>query len=311
MGMEIHYKHIREITDTANNKIEEAIKGITKPIKLPWDSMNQALLGLFQSDFIVIAGRPGSGKSAMANQILFYALEAADNKDMNVVAHYDSLEMPSYQHILRQYAGEMEIPVKCFRNSYDPISEEDYKRVKGIAERLKSLNIFFNDNPITPYQWYDSAVRICEKEIPKGNIPLFMIDHSRLPLSEDKKQDEQSKLNDLATKANFIKNKGAIVIIISQMNRDIEKDKDRRRIGLNPPVMADVFGSSSFEQFATCVIALHNPEQFGIVSGYLGYEDHKGLIFAHILKQREGWIGAKPLKNNLKNMRLENSEEEQ
>ena len=97
--------------------------------------------------------------------------------------------------------------------------------------------------------------------------------------------------------ANTLKNShGITTILLSQMNRDIEKERDRRKMGTTLPVMADLFGASAVEQYATTVILLHRPEMYN-VKEFMG-RDAKDLLVFNIAKQRSGWTGAVLLKSD-------------
>ncbi len=98
-----------------------------------------------------------------------------------------------------------------------------------------------------------------------------------------------------------------INIWLSQMNRNIETNVSRDKMGSYTPVSSDIFGSDGVFQSADIVIALHRPGIYkidnfeGIPTGYDENDPDKNddLLIECVLKQREGWTGNIMMKHNL------------
>lgn len=291
-------QHISKVVDKANQKIHDGRTGKEIPLLTPWAKVNNKITGVFYGDLITIAARPGVGKSAFANILLKGLFEL--NPTEKIIGLYWSFEMPSYQQVLRWYSQQNDIGTKAMRSHTTPISDDVFNKLKRTGEELSGLNIYFRDIPIRSADWAE-MVRQVQGQFPDHHI-INIVDHTRL-MKKGQEFSEEERITNLMSAASELKNEiEATTIILTQMNRDIEKDKDRERIGKNPPVLADIFGASSVEQYSTLVIALHRPEMYNIPS-YMELPT-KGLIACHILKQREGWIGMISLKHDLSTYKI-------
>ena len=94
------FKSIKQSVATSLNEVKTAMLGNRRVYPTKWDRLNRNLLGGLQpGKMYVIAGRPGVGKSAFSNQLIFDVLDKNTEKSLLVL--YWSFEMPGYQQILR------------------------------------------------------------------------------------------------------------------------------------------------------------------------------------------------------------------
>jgi len=291
-------QHISKVVEKANQKITDGRTGKETFLKTPWKKINDKIMGISYDDIVVIAARPGVGKSAFANKLVrgFFEL----NPTQKIIVLYWSFEMPSYQQVLRWYSESHNVGTKEMRSSQDPISDSLFEELKQTGSKLSNLQIYFRDIPLKGIEWFNMVKQV-QGQFPGYHI-INLLDHTRLVRKGEEKSEEE-RITNLMCYANELKNEYEIPsIFLTQMNRDIEKDKDREKIGKNPPVLADIFGASSVEQFGTLVIALHRPEMYNITN-YMDLPT-KGLMAAHILKQREGWVGMISLKHDLSTYKI-------
>ena len=94
------FKSINKAISASLYQVSDGMQGKRKVYPTKWKRLNKNLLGGLQpGKMYVIAGRPGVGKSAFSNQLVFDILD--NNNDKNLVVLYWSFEMPGYQQILR------------------------------------------------------------------------------------------------------------------------------------------------------------------------------------------------------------------
>ena len=260
--------------------------------------------GFYPADQIVIAGRLGCGKSALAN-ILLRSL-----KDRNPWAKllflYWTMEMPGYQQIARIYSNEFSTPVKGIFNSRIPLEESMWQNVKRFGETLNGYNVYFREWPVSADEWKECVLNI-QAMFPTHTI-VNIYDHIRL-LKKGNETSEEQRISNLMSAGVFVKNKiDCINIFLSQMNRNIENpgNGDRRDVGSSAPMASDIFGSDAIGQYSTVIIALHRPELYGkSVYRYSGTDiNAENLMACHVLKQRDGWTGLITWDHDLKNNKI-------
>lgn len=285
-------KTMNTVVDEAESKIRQAMEGSLASYVTRWSKLNDAIDSIQEGEVIVLGGRPGSGKSAVLNLLV----EDIFDQELNpypTIGSYFSLEMPAYQQAIRYFSNSAKIPSKAILSTRNPIDETTFERIQGAGRQLRGMNVLFYDIPLNPETIYNTVLDMINKH--PGIQVVLVVDHSRLVTGNVVKEEE--KIRRLMELMNRLKNMyGVICILLSQMNRDIEKERDRRRMGKSLPVMADLFGASAVEQFATTVILLHRPEVYGVKE--FMERDTKNMLIFNIAKQRNGWIGAVFLRSN-------------
>ena len=281
-----------QVVQEANLKVRDAIDGRRHSYITRWGKLNDAIDSIQEGEFLVVGGRPGSGKSAFANLMIRDIFDKTLNP-YPTIGLYFSLEMPAYQQVIRWYSNEQKIESKKILSSRNPIDEETFARLRGTGELLKDMKMYFHDIPLRPEAVGDTVVDTMAKH--PGYQVILIVDHSRLVIGNA--NEERQKIEKLASICNTLKNQcGTISLLLSQMNRDIEKERDRKKMGLSLPVLADLFAASAMEQYATTVMLLHRPEVYGVKT--FAERDAKNLLIANIAKQRNGWVGAVMLKSD-------------
>ena len=113
--------------------VKDAKRGIRNVLPTKWPRLNRNLLGgLQKGKMYVIAGRPGVGKSAFSNQLIFDILDINQNK--NVIVLYWSFEMPGYQQIMRTVSN------KVNKNVADLLSVDDVLSDASLKNYVDKLN---------------------------------------------------------------------------------------------------------------------------------------------------------------------------
>jgi len=248
--------------------------------------------GLQPGKMYVIAGRPGVGKSAFSNQLIFDVLDK--NSHRNVVVLYWSFEMPGEQQILRAGSKHTKLETADLLSVESKLSDSDFNKYVHSVQQYKKYPIYFCSVP----QDVDTIERSVRdvRSMTDGTTVINLIDHSRLvPSTEDI---ELQRLNRLSKTCMYMQAQHqTITILLSQLNRNIEQEF--RAKNQYQPLLTDLFGGDSIGQDAHVVMMLQRPyDLYGITDMYCG-EDPRGLMAVHVEKNRDGLLGMIPFETDL------------
>ena len=250
-----------------------------------WKRLNRNLLGGLQpGKLYVIAGRPGVGKSAFSNQLIFDTLDANPGKKIRVL--YWSFEMPGYQQILRTGSKIVNKEVADLLSVDNTLPDVDFKTYAARMQKYKKYPIYFNNIP-RDMQFIMDANEELASEHP-NDIVINLLDHSRLVRGNE--DTELRRLNTISKGCMWLQSKlGTVNILLSQLNRNIEQE--HRAKNQYQPLLSDLFGSDSISQDAHVVMILNRPyDLYGITEPYCN-EDPRGLLAVHMEKNRDGLLG--------------------
>jgi len=231
-------------------------------------------------DLIIVAARPGMGKTAMC---LKYAKEAA--KKGNHVRIY-SLEMSDISLTERILLSESDIPADKFRNGY--MSNDDLNSLEVSAKKLQDLNIWIDDKPARTVTSISSTAKKYHRT---GQCDIIIIDYLQLtePETEGSTNDKIGKIT--RTLKKIAKELKIPVILLSQLNRSVEQRTDKI------PQLSDLRDSGNIEQDADKVLFLYRPEYYGKMQDEDG-ESTEGVGVCIIAKNRQGACGAVKFRYN-------------
>lgn len=301
------FTSIKVSMDEADHKIKQIGQGLLKPYLTRSNKINTLLGGFFEAEQVVLAARPGVGKSAMINWILEGMSDPVLNPDKLTIFLYWSVEMKAWRQVIRLYSlgtykdfelGKMNpLSVKEILSHTDPIQKDILERLLHIRSLLEERPIFFREQTLSAKKFGEIVRKI--QEVNPGFTIVNIWDHTRLVLKDNEKSEEE-KITNLMSEGMTLKNEiSCINFWLSQMNRNIESNAAGAEIGKRPPVASDIFGSDAVQQFADIVLAGHRPENYNIRT-YMGQFPTQDLFALHVLKQREGWTGLIRIKHNLK-----------
>ena len=244
---------------------ESAIPGLSTGLT----DLDRAISGLNKSDLILLAARPGMGKTSMALNIL---LEAGKKSGKNVA--FFSLEMSREQLALRLISSECFVDNKKLVTG--KLTEEDWEKVAVAADSLNRSRIFIDD---------DSSVSVADisaKCRRMDNLGLVIIDYLQLMSgsggkNSDNRQQEISEIS-RSLKA-LARELNVPVIALSQLSRACESRQDHR------PMLSDLRESGAIEQDADVVMFIYRDEYYNKDSEY---KKQAEIIIA---KQRNGPVG--------------------
>ena len=218
---------------------ESAIPGLSTGLT----DLDRAISGLNKSDLILLAARPGMGKTSMALNIL---LEAGKKSGKNVAVF--SLEMSREQLALRLISSECFVDNKKLVTG--KLTEEDWEKVAVAADSLNRSRIFIDD---------DSSVSVADisaKCRRMDNLGLVIIDYLQLMQSAGGRtysgENRQQVVSDISRALKIMaKELDVPVLCLSQLSRANESRSDKR------PMLSDLRESGAIEQDADIVMFLY------------------------------------------------------
>jgi replicative DNA helicase len=237
--------------------------------------------GLHPSDLLILAGRPGMGKSGLAVKIAFGAaralLRAAREKDAQAVPKAGvaifSLEMSSDQLATRLLSEESRISGDRIRRG--EISQKDFDRFLLASRELQSLPLYIDDTPAITI----SALRTrCRRLQRTKGLDLIIVDYLQLmrPAAGSKPENRVQEISQITQGLKAIAKELSVPLIaLSQLSRAVEQREDKR------PQLADLRESGSIEQDADVVMFIYRDEY------YLQQRQPKELTFDNTQKFSE------------------------
>ncbi len=265
--------------------VKEAKLGKRDVLATSWPRLNRNLLGgLQKGKMYVIAGRPGVGKSAFSNQLIFDILDTNAHKKLIVL--YWTFEMPGYQQVMRSASKDVRKEMGELLSIDTSLSDMDFKTYATKVQKYGNYPIYFNNIPRTMEYIMNTNEELFEQHPNHTVINLF--DHSRLIRGNE--DTELKRLNTISKGCMWMQSKlGTVNILLSQLNRNIEQE--HRAKNQYQPLLTDLFGGDSIGQDAHVVMILNRPNDlYGITAEYCG-EDPKGLLACHVEKNRDGLLG--------------------
>ncbi len=243
----------RGATGKALEMIETAINsgGHVSGKTTGFTSINDKCGGLHDSDLIILAGRPGMGKSSLATNIAFNCADRLlrdrrDGIDKSVgagVAMF-SLEMSSDQLATRILAEQAGIPSEALRMG--KISRDDFQQLSYASQRLAELPLYIDDTPALTIGALRTRARRLKR---RHDIGLIVVDYLQLLQGSQRSQD--NRVNEISEISRGLKTLAkelnVPVIALSQLSRAVEQREDKR------PMLSDLRESGSIEQDADMV----------------------------------------------------------
>ena len=211
-------------------------------IKTGFKRFDKITNGLHKGDLIVLAARPGCGKSSFAMNIVE---EVAKNGYVSAVF---SLEMPMLQVVQRLMSGVSNVSMSKIVGS-EKLVPDDFQKLLTAADAVSKFKIFIDDSSLNTPAKIMSKCRALKM---KHGLDLVVVDYLQLMKGDDKAENRQQDISSITRNLKIMAKELQVPIIaLSQMNRLFERDKDRK------PMLSDLRESGAIEQDADMVLFIN------------------------------------------------------
>jgi len=255
-------------------------EGSLRGVPSGFTDLDRLTAGWQKSDLVVIAARPGMGKTA-------FALSMARNAAMakKAVAVF-SLEMSAVQLTTRLISSEAEITSNKLKRG--DLAEHEWEQLNTRVKALVEAPIFIDDTPaLSIFELRAKCRRLKEQH----NIELIVVDYIQLMRAGDGAGNREQEISTISRSLKALaKELNVPVLVLSQLNRSVET-----RGGSKKPQLSDLRESGAIEQDADMVIFIYRPEYYDILEDEQGGDmTGKGEII--IAKHRNGALDSVTLR---------------
>jgi replicative DNA helicase len=232
-----------------------------------FNELDDVIHGLHPGQLVIVAGRPGLGKSTLATDFM---RSASIRCGMPSVIF--SLEMSRTEIVMRLFSAEARVPLENIRGGR--MSDENWHRLATRLGEIVDAPLYIDDSPMTTPVEMRTKCRRLKATV---DIRLIVVDYVQLMTSGRRAENRQQEVSEMTRQLKLLaKELGVPVVALAQLNRNPETRGDKR------PILSDLRESGSLEQDADVVILLHREDYYDKESPRAGEAD---LIVA---KQRNG-----------------------
>lgn len=260
------YEHLQKLSENP-----EALRGTPTG----YDALDNVIVGMGDSDLVLIGARPGMGKTSFAMNI---AVSAA-LKTKKAVCVF-SLEMSAEQLANRMLSSEAQIDSYKMRSGN--LESEDWKAIAYASNKLSEADIYIDDTPGVSVTAMRSKLRRVK------NLGLVIIDYLQLMQGDRHSDNRVQEVADISRGLKLLaKEMNVPVITCAQLNRGPENRPDKR------PMLSDLRDSGAIEQDADIILFLYRDEYYkeetvdqSVAEVIVAKNRHGSLE-----KVKLGWIG--------------------
>lgn len=242
---------IGEAVMKQGDNLEKMAEGTQMVVMTGYHELDQITGGLLGGDFIVIAGRPGMGKTALALNIAENYLSSEHAIENNMCVPFFSLEMTATQLGGRYACSIGEIDSKKMRSG--DLTEAEWNRYSVALNEAMKHDLVIDDRPGISMEDIKQA---CLKLVRQGKkLGMVFIDY--LQIIKRMRESGYESVTEISGQMKALaKLLGVPVIALSQLSRDVEKRADKR------PVSSDLRESGAIEQDADLILFTYRDEVY-------------------------------------------------
>jgi replicative DNA helicase len=269
---------IKDVVHKAIERLEHyhENQGMLTGISSGFPDLDKMTTGMHGGEMIVIAARPSMGKTSLAMNIA-----ESVSIDQKLPVGVFSLEMSSESLVLRMLCSRARVNLRNVREGF--FSERDFPKITSAAGKLAAAPLYIDDTAgLSILQLRAKARRMWQQY----GVKLFVIDYLQLLHSTARRaENRQQEIADISNGVKALaKELNVPVIVLAQLNREIEKEKNRK------PRMSDLRESGAIEQDADLIGLLYKPNSGDDDEGPSTEQDALPVNLL-IAKQRNGPTG--------------------
>ncbi|MBY0287897.1 MAG: replicative DNA helicase [Mycobacteriaceae bacterium] len=221
--------------------------GMSRGVPTGFVELDDLTNGLHPGQMIVIAARPGMGKSTLG---LDFLRSCSIKHHMASVIF--SLEMSKSEIVMRLLSAEAKIKLADMR--LGRMNDDDWTRLARRMSEISEAPLYIDDSPnLTMMEIRAKARRLKQK----ADLKLIVLDYLQLMTSGKKVESRQQEVSEFSRQIKLLAKELEVpVVAMSQLNRGPEQRTDKK------PMLADLRESGSIEQDSDMVILLHRPDAF-------------------------------------------------
>ncbi|MFN3870390.1 MAG: replicative DNA helicase [Aquificaceae bacterium] len=268
------YWHIRDVAKAVIDTIERYRKQekLITGKATGFLELDTLTTGFHPSDLIIVAARPGMGKSSF---MLSMALHMAFVEKIPVAIY--SLEMSKEQLVMRALSMLSGVPLQNIRRGF--VNEEDMSKLIASALDLSKCEVYIDDTPNLSTTDLRVKTRKLKKE--KG-VEVVFVDYLQLIRPATRRSSRQEEVAEISRNLKALAKELSIpVVSLAQLSRQVEHRSDKR------PQLADLRESGQIEQDADLILFIHRPEYYKKNPS----PEEQGIAEIIVAKQRQGPTG--------------------
>lgn len=251
------YTVLRDLLQPTLDEIE-AIGGRQMGIPTGFTDLDRLLNGLSAGQLIIVAGRPGAGKSTAAVDFLRHAAIVR-----NVPSAIFSLEMSKVEVIMRILSAESRVNLKDIRSG--ELDDDQWTKLARVMGNISEAPLYVDDSANLNMMEIRAKARRLKQ---RNELKLICVDYLQLMTSPKKTESRQQEVSEISRGLKLLaKELACPVIAVAQLNRGPEQRQDKR------PQLSDLRESGSLEQDADVVILLHREDYYDKESPRAGEAD--------------------------------------
>ncbi len=265
------FKHIRTaITETYETlqRLSGEDRDRYKGLSTGYPALDRVITGLNRTDLILVAARPGMGKTSFALNIAEYVA----TKSQKTVAVF-SLEMSSEQLAQRLLSSQALVEGKSLRTG--ELSGDDWVRIAMASQVLSKANIYLDDTPGITIGEMKAKLRRLKQ------VDLVIIDYLQLMSSGRRIENRVQEVSEITRNLKIMaKEMNVPLITLSQLSRGPESRADHK------PMLSDLRESGSIEQDADIVLLLYREDYYAREEA-----EERNIANCDVAKNRHGEVG--------------------
>jgi replicative DNA helicase len=232
--------------------------GVMTGVPTGFTDLDRLLNGLHAGQLIIVAGRPGLGKSTAAMDFA-----RATSVRANLASAIFSLEMSKVEIVMRLLSAEARVPLHVLRSGQ--LSDDDWTKLARRMGEISEAPLFVDDTPNMNLMEIRAKARRLKQ---RHDLKLVVVDYLQLMSSPKRVESRQQEVAELSRGLKLLaKEIECPVVAVSQLNRGPEQRTDKR------PQLSDLRESGSIEQDADVVILLHRDDYYDKESPRAGEAD--------------------------------------